>query len=884
MRPMKLVMSGWGPFRERTTIDFSEFERGGLFLITGQTGAGKTTIFDAITYALYGTLSGALREKGSVRSDFADETTPTYVELAMCHGGKAYTVTRNPEYLRPKKRKTGKTEGEKVAYTKEKENALLREPDGSVVEGSSAVNQRLRDILVLDERQFKQISMIAQGEFAKMLSAGGAEKTRIFREIFGTGIYSRVAEQLKEQAETLYRQVVAYRQRMEENVRMFSCGEESWELLVGEGNYPYGAIVDWLQEKRGVWQQEETLLRQKGEQLEEALLDKNRAYSEAKNHKEQLRQLDEANRQLVECKQRAPQMDLLRTEKERAEAAEAIRTEREQVRSAEKLLEQTKIQLQQQTRELVALEAEQSTLAILQSQKDAIYAGFALEETLLDKELQWERQKKLVEEREKTYTAMQEAFVRQDEETRIKREHYEEADSCYRRAAVGIVARLIKAGEPCPVCGSMEHPRVAAVSEEIPSEEELKEWQTQYEEARQKREEYFAAAREAKSLVEEGQRAKQELQTELEELKRQKMELTDSVKERMQKPLADSKKKFEAQLERFTSLTAMGEEKARQIEQTKRLLTDKETEVEKLTADWLMTLQEHGFDTEAVYEDCLRDRKNIQDMEQTLLAYLQKKQSVEALVAHLTTETLGKCDIDLTVFEGEMQTLREQRGEVEQERQQRAMLVKDAGQVLHALQENQKKILPLEAQYGALGELERVANGKNSRRLVFEQYVLAGYFEEILRAANLRLLRMSEGRFALKRAAESRDGRVKDGMEMLVLDHYTGKSRSVRTLSGGESFLASLALALGMSDVVQAESGGIQVEALFIDEGFGALDAESLEQACDVLNSLGGKDKMVGIISHVPELGERIEQQIVIEKTNHGSYVRMPGHGGKTNR
>ena len=239
MKPIKLTLCGWGPYKEKQEVDFTNLGERGLFLITGPTGAGKTTLFDAITYALYGCMSGEIREKArvSVRSDFAGADVPTYVELLMEHGGKEYHIYRNPEYLRPRKRKSTAKEGDSSALTKEKERAVLTDPEGKVTEGVSEVNKTIYNLLKLDYRQFKQLSMIAQGEFARLLSALPSEKTRIFREIFGTDMYEKLAADLKAKSGALYKQIMEYRHKMDENITMYVPMPErmdTWQLrLVG---------------------------------------------------------------------------------------------------------------------------------------------------------------------------------------------------------------------------------------------------------------------------------------------------------------------------------------------------------------------------------------------------------------------------------------------------------------------------------------------------------------------------------------------------------------------------------------------------------------------------------------------------------------------------
>ncbi|MBO5293531.1 MAG: SMC family ATPase [Lachnospiraceae bacterium] len=870
MKPRQLTICGWGPFRDEVNIDFSVFGDGGLFLITGQTGAGKTTVFDAVTYALYGTMSGNMREKGSVRSDFADADTQTFVRLVMTHDGKEYTVNRNPEYLRPKKRKSGK-----AAFTKEKENAVLVLPDGAVVEGTAEVNRRLREILVLDEKQFKQISMIAQGEFARMLSAGGAEKTRIFREIFGTGIYSRLADTLKERSGLLYKQVMEYRHRMEEDVRLLQIDDEEWKELTGGEEYHYEAICDFLKKKENDWHKEAAKLQKRGEEKEEELLALNRRISEAQAVNELLRKRQETEEKKDRYLQQEPEQKALLQTRERAEAAEAIAPCLEQLKQLERQCQESRNRLEVQKQDIERLAEEEEVLRELSQKREQLFLAFDLSVQKKEQEQLCSRQQRELSEKEQRLSALRERFLRQDEETAAKRKKYEEADSRYKRAAVGIVARLVKEGEPCPVCGSLEHPHVAELSDSIPREEELAEWKEQYEQAEQERQRLFLQAQTLQVQVTEAKEQLQVLEEKQRELGEGLGKLPLQVLDQVREPYTEERKRLEEKLERFTRLQTMLDEKRLLQEELQQELKRKEAERRKAQEKWEQALCSQGFAGKQEYEESRRSLKERRELERKAVSYREERKAIEELYLHLKQETEGKTYTELSRLQEESERIRVLKKETEEELRILHAREGEAKRIRKALSEYQKKMKPLEQEYGLVRSLDNLANGNNSKRLVFEQYVLAGYFEEILQAANLRLLRMTEGRFELLRASEVSDGRVKDSMEMLVMDYYTGRSRSVKTLSGGESFKASLALALGMSDVIQAESGGIRVEALFVDEGFGALDAESLDQACAVLAGLVGRDKMVGIISHVPELRERIADQIVVEKTNHGSFVRV---------
>lgn len=868
MKPVELILCGWGPFREETKIDFAGFEERGLFLITGPTGAGKTTLFDAITYALYGTMSGNMREKGSVRSDFAGVDTPTFVRLVMRHGGKQYTVTRNPEYLRPKKRKTGKTD-----FTKEKENAVLYEPDGKITEGTSEVNAKLRGILGLDEKQFKQISMIAQGEFAKMLSASGAEKTRIFREIFGTGIYSRLAGKLKEKAAALYREVMEYRHRMEEDVRIFSSEEEEWRALTAGEGFSYEAVCEWLKTKQKLWKTESEKLQKQSSGTEEELLRATRLLSEAQAANTLLLQKKEAEERLAGCLAKEDEQKAFLQEKEYAESAEAIAPLRERCRRLYEDILAEQEAVQGILAEIESLKQEERSLCFLQENREQIEQAFLLAEAEKNVEKETALSKQEWKKRKTELERLQQRFCEKDAETKKKKEIYEEADSRYKRAAVGIAARLLKEGEPCPVCGSLSHPRVAEVSDSIPREDELQEWKRQAEWAEQERQEIFAQAQTAQVQTKELEQRFLEKKGECRQIREEWEELPEAVRGRIKEPYAEEKKRFLKQLERYVSVQTRLEEQKKTLRGKEQALLGKKEQQKEAEGAWQTALKKQGFADESAYEKSLLSREERLRLEEAIAAYREEKKGIEELLTHLSKEAEGKQYTELAPMQeniGQIRVRREKEQSIWQELMAKSG---EAGRTLAALQECKRKMKPLEKQYGIVQDLNNLANGNNAKRLVFEQYVLTGYFEEILRAANLRLSRMSEGRFELLRAKEVGDGRMKDSMEMFVMDYYTGKRRSVRTLSGGESFQASLSLALGMSDIIQAQSGGIRVEALFIDEGFGSLDAESLDQACMVLSGLVGKEKMVGIISHVPELRERIDNQIIVEKTSHGSYV-----------
>ncbi|MCD7996743.1 MAG: SMC family ATPase [Clostridiales bacterium] len=751
MKPTSLVLSGWGPYRGVEQADFETMQQG-LFLVSGPTGSGKTTIFDGITFALYGEVSGSIREKDSLRSDFADASTPTFVTLNFTHRGKQYRVTRNPKYDRPKLKGEG--------MTTEPEGGELYEGETLLASGSSQVTERVTGLLGLDYRQFRQISMIAQGEFQQLLVSSSKERTQIFRDIFQTRIYDTMTALLSARVKALNGRIDEVKHRADEITGTFRIENGDWEELKSKKNRNYRKILDFIE-------QEDDRLESRERELASRLGELDRSY------KEQVRAIEE-----------------LRS------GNQAVRKYENDRKTLEKL-EEERDSLKEQKRELAKaygripvrrerLEGKKSELRVLEEQKKGLAS--------------WQAACRQLTERQETYLKL-------DGEAKEKKRIYEYQDDCFKKAAAGIIARDLTEGIPCPVCGSTVHPAPASMEGEVPDEKEIRRLKVDYEAASEKA---SAAAGAAAALVgavknmeenlgvmdlsDGGEKALLEIGEKLklleEETKQEEKEIRDCEKE-----YRDCSVKLEKQKAAYSQLKAS-------------IRVPKQTELVDLS----------GF--EAALLECERDRKQTaKEKERTGAALALNRQSLSTLKGHL---------------------------EVKEK---------------------------LETEYGVVRELERAAGGYNGRNLVFEQYVLSVYFEDILRAANRRLLKMSGERYELHRQERARDRRSRESMEMEVLDQYTGKRRSVKSLSGGEAFNAALALALGTSDVIQSYAGGIQVEALFVDEGFGSLDAEALEQAVAILTSLSGGSSMVGIISHVEELKEQIGSHILVEKTNQGSRI-----------
>lgn len=885
MKPILLQISGWGPYKGLEKIDFGAFQKRGLFLITGPTGAGKTTIFDAITYALYGNVSGSMREKSSVRSDFALADTKTFVELTFSHNGKEYRIYRNPEYMRPKKRKTGEE-----AYTREKENAILFLPDETAVEGNQEVTKRVQEILRMDYRQFKQISMIAQGEFTKLLTANQREKTEIFREIFDTFFYERFSAVLKKKTSGLYAEIMTYHNKMDETIDGISLpNEEKFSELTQGDKYAYETILEYLMEKKKEQVKE---IKEQKRQIKEiqAKMDSlltetekakqiNLLFMEEEKAKEEYGTLKQQEMEIKEKK-------CVQKQGEKAQRLELFELAYRQIREQEAEAEQKEKKLET---EIADCEKQIAKTECFWEQKTVIEEVLALGMAGSEKQFLLCQKEKAVSEKEKELLHAKAVYVTFEKEMTEKKQAYQQADLQYKRAIVGIVANMVVEGQPCPVCGSMHHPNVATLTEEVRSEEELEQLKESYEKAN---EEFLKLYENAGKLAGEVEAERTTLAIWEEEQKQTEanvnelyISLQKLCKNRSvlpQLPKQWDKSFWEERKHQFDRFVLKQKENKVILEEKKKRYTECKQEKEKLQvqktekeAEWRQKLSEAGYPS---YEAYQKDKLSLEELEglREEIATYEKKETAQRDYWERTKKALvGKKQIERKSLEEEYEILSQKKKTQEQRLSRVTIEEASVVRACDSLQSKIKEVKILEKQYGIYGDLDNMTSGKNAKRLVFEQYVLMSYFDSVLRAANLRFAKMTSGRYEIFRAEGTRDGRTKDNLEMDILDHYTGKYRSIKTLSGGESFKASLALALGLSDVIQMTNGGILVETLFVDEGFGALDSESLEQACETLMSLVEKDHLIGIVSHVPELKERIESQLVIEKTNCGSTVSV---------
>ncbi len=915
MRPQKVTMSAFGPYAGRVEVNLEKLGQNGLYLITGDTGAGKTTIFDAITFALYGEASGDNRDAGMFRSKYAAPDTPTEVELTFTYGGKAYRIRRNPEYERAKSRGEG--------ITREKANAELYYPDGRVITKVREVNAAVVEIMGIDRSQFSQIAMIAQGDFLKLLLASTEERKKIFQKLFKTANFAQLQERLKRAAADLGREYDALNSSIAQYVGGIvaeGAGEELQLLAerAKSGALPaeeLPALLERLIAEDATRQQAQDARQQ---ELQTAIgavtarLAEARALAAARQTRqkaaEKLAQyeatLPALKKALATEEAKKPQAEMLAKEIAAMEAAleeyaaldgkkqrltmletglardgEALRAQEAALKAADdqrKALETELAGLRDSGADLVKLEAEQQRLRQQLAQADDLLTELAGCEQLRQQLLTLQGQ----------YRAAAEAAATQ-------KATYEALNRAYLNEQAGILAETLAAGEACPVCGSTAHPRLAVKSADAPTKEALETAKAAAEQAAEQENAASHRAGTAKVKLEAKEAAlitaaekllgqtpllttvstqiavqKQEAQTALARVEQQLAALQKSLARRIALEKAiPAKQKAQQQLqERVAAMDrAMAENGATCV----ALKAEVATLADKLPYA--------GADEALAAQKALAVKKSAIES-----AYTSAKQAVEGCenaiqVECATMESAAAMlkdasEIDVAAEEARKAALEAERQRIDEQRKILHTRLHTNTGIRDAVHTKQNELASAAERWTWMKALADTANGNiaGKEKVMLETYVQAAYFERIIRRANQRLLVMTNGQYELKRSKTAENNRSQSGLDLAVVDHYNGSERSVKTLSGGESFKASLSLALGLSEEIQSSAGGIQLDTMFVDEGFGSLDEESLAQAMKALMSLADGNRLVGIISHVAELKQKIEKQIVVTKERSG--------------
>lgn len=1055
MKPSKLIISAFGPYAGRVPeIDFTKFEEKGLFLISGDTGAGKTTIFDAICFALYGTTSGSYRDTKNLRSEYASDTAESYVDFYFSHQGKNYHIWRQPSYERKKQRGTG--------VITEKEKAVFYEEGKAPVEGLTQVNLAVKDLLHIDEKQFKQIAMIAQGEFRDLLNAKTEQRTEILRTIFLTDGYKNIEYRLKDRMDASY----AIRRKTEDSIVQYfgDVSASKTDVLSEE----LTELKDRARESGSAWNLEELLellgrliqsdqekLEVEKERLEQAeciLRSKQEALATAQTNNEFIDRLlylqkeraelatrgqkikdatDLLDRQKTATREVHPvylawkskadaviytekeienkKQSLLAAEKTAQEAAEQSALAEEKRGRAEELqkkidkinAEEQKYQQREQLKEKVAaLTNDQKILAEKETSCDTAEKKLEesiqnLKETVAElknrptemQEIRNQGEKLaelaenirvILEERVWDRTAgkrklaeKQQVFLKAREKYEAIREKRMEAERILENCRAGILAKDLEEGQKCPVCGSVHHPELASLPERFITEEELEKYESRESTLQEQKDQANTEAEKAKTALEvlekqlqvDGmtclRRAGTEHHPEIESLDELLVCMQEAYKTLLYEKKANQERLLILQancmvLKKAEKDLAKAEEESKRLADDRKTLTIRKQETESSLIEaktMFSSLSELSFDTwkeaekvctdfadevqqigthiqQALQAQKAADEKvtalqaSLETLARTLGAQKedevkakaalesvlekQKFQSVEELLPFVVTEAaLKKTEDQITDYRQAVATNQTQLSQAEKDAEGRQPVDAQALSEMCMLQEQtvktcreavnmirnriannsekQTNILSQRStfekaskEYSIFRRLYTLVKGTTGNgKITLEQYIQAAGFDGIIAAANRRLLPMSGGQYELYRQRDSIGKKINSFLDLEVLDNYTGHRRPVGNLSGGESFKASLSLALGLSDTVSSNLGGIQMDALFVDEGFGTLDRKSMEDAMDALINLSGTNKLVGIISHREELKENIPQQIKVKKLRDGSQITI---------
>lgn len=929
MRPLKLVMSAFGPYADRVELNMDRLGENGLYLITGRTGSGKTMIFDAISFALYGEPSGNSRQPQMLRSKYAAPETPTFVELTFLYKGKTYTVRRNPEYERPAKRGDG--------MTRQLAGAELTMPDQSVISRQKDVNEKIGEILGVDRDRFSQIAMIAQGDFIKLLTADTLTRQTIFRKIFHTDQYEILQNELKKEAQTIGRSYETARNRFSDNASMLSCAADSVCLekvqLLRGGALPDDEVLQLAQDLQEEDQEQLARLTEaeekrndrlarlnalvgRAEQIEKAQA----ALAQYEQELETAKKEEEASRGILQQMQEkepekvalTEQITLQKSLLERYGLLDQKRKEAEKERqrliSCNKELETCKTACSRLEASLEAAEKEKETLADAPDQHAAAQNRLRqIEDRLQQLEQviplpdQWRRQN------EKALGAAAE-YEEEKRHFQAARDLYDHLHDSYMDAQAGILAGQLKEGKPCPVCGSLTHPHPAVPAEGAADEASVKKAKKAYEQAQKK--------------LQEKSRIAGTLQGEVSE-----------KKARLTEQLASFAGDAPAEGEDFAMWLA-GAEKALQGVWT-GLTEEKDHCIICIEKERKRRLRKEELEKEVIPETrkSLEQKRNqVVSLQEEITGLVrlteEKEHQLRQLQAELAfpdkaqaQEHIQKLEKQISSIDLQMKTAQEQtdlakakierlKGSIAGQKE----FIKDAGKVDRAGAEQEAKALNMQAlsdknlrneitgrmqqnktagdrlaemicqmkqlqeRRQIVGALSMTASGAvpGKEKIMLETYVQMQYFDRIIERANSRFMVMSGGQFELRRQKSASNFKAQSGLELSIKDHHSGTERNVRTLSGGESFMAALSMALGLSDEIQAQSGGIQLDTMFVDEGFGTLDDESLELAMRALLRVAGGHRLIGIISHVDTLKTRIEKQVQTSKDADGkSSIRI---------
>ena len=927
MRPIKLVLSAFGPYASKVELDLSKLGENGVYLITGDTGAGKTTIFDAITFALFGKPSGDIRDVKTLRSEYANEEIETYVELDFIYHDEEYHIYRRPEYTYTHVQKNGEVKQRSKAT-----DAYLILPNGDRIIKPTEVTKQVEQLLGMKRDQFRQIAMIAQGSFLEILNADTKERGKLFEKVFMTSKYSVLMDCLNQMAKESSIALNDAKLRLQQiisDIRVPEILQEQYEqTLETFAMNDIQPVYDLLDNiiigaKKGI----ENLQKQK-EQVQKQL---QKSRKEETEKTKQLQDLLSLEKLLKEKPVKEEKANLY---------TERLKTDGEKYRIQIDALKKEQAQIEHELPEYAGLTKLTAKLAEIKKQGSSVLKDLETKTSLkkqLDEDITLKQKEAQIltdselslnklfikeEEIEKKISAFYHASMIQSnyqnavdnlkEKTQFLQEstdrkamlqkQYDDAQLSYFANQAGLLAsRLIK-GEPCPVCGSIEHPRPASYSDQLVTQEEINQYKKK---ADQVEKEYQVAS---KACVDANLKMST-LQNELElvlksvteqtiplgnvktfidehtvQLKKEQKEISTRIKQ-----LQQQSKRYQELLKMIPKLqqklTALAEEVS-QSEITQAKLSVEHEQIQKQVQETTAKLK-YSSETEAknrvaiLVKQILEYQQQIDQLTNESKLAMDELVYVSAQIDMLKEKVESSIDEiplqknQLGLLQAEIENLQVQQEEILKSIHDTQMYESDAQDTKKKIKSESDAYQTKLSRYSSLRELADVAmgNGRSSKeKITLQEYVQIAYLDRMIHKANERYLSMSNQQYQLVRSAGTKDKRSHEALDLDVIDFSNGSIRPVSSLSGGESFIASLALALGMSDEIQSQAGGIQIDTMFIDEGFGTLDQDSLNNAIQTLMKLSGENRLVGIISHVKELKERIHKGIIVTKDLHGSH------------
>ena len=927
MRPIKLVLSAFGPYASKVELDLSKLGENGVYLITGDTGAGKTTIFDAITFALFGKPSGDIRDVKTLRSEYANEEIETYVELDFIYHDEEYHIYRRPEYTYMHVQKNGEVKQRSKAT-----DAYLILPNGDRIIKPTEVTKQVEQLLGMKRDQFRQIAMIAQGSFLEILNADTKERGKLFEKVFMTSKYSVLMDCLNQMAKESSIALNDAKLRLQQiisDIRVPEILQEQYEqTLETFAMNDIQPVYDLLDNiiigaKKGI----ENLQKQK-EQVQKQLQKSRKEETEKTKQLQDLLSLEKLLKEKPVKEEKANRY------------TERLKTDGEKYRIQIDALKKEQAQIEHELPEYAGLTKLTAKLAEIKKQGSSVLKDLETKTSLkkrLDEDITLKQKEAQIltdselslnklfikeEEIEKKISAFYHASMIQSnyqnavdnlkEKTQFLQEstdrkamlqkQYDDAQLSYFANQAGLLAsRLIK-GEPCPVCGSIEHPRPASYSDQLVTQEEINQYKKK---ADQVEKEYQVASKACVDANLKMSTLQNELKLVLKSVTEQTIPL-GNVKtfidehtvqlKKEQKEISTRIKQFQQQSKRYQELlkmipklqqklTALAEEVS-QSEITQAKLSVEHEQIQKQVQETTVKLK-YSSETEAknrvdiLAKQILEYQQQIDQLANESKLAMDELVYVSAQIDMLREKVESSIDEiplqknQLGLLQAEIENLQVQQEEILKSIHDTQMYESDAQDTKKKIKSESDTYQTKLSRYSSLRELADVAmgNGRSSKeKITLQEYVQIAYLDRMIHKANERYLSMSNQQYQLVRSAGTKDKRSHEALDLDVIDFSNGSIRPVSSLSGGESFIASLALALGMSDEIQSQAGGIQIDTMFIDEGFGTLDQDSLNNAIQTLMKLSGENRLVGIISHVKELKERIHKGIIVTKDLHGSH------------